>query len=202
MILYGASGHAKVIIDSCLSIAKEVVLLFDDNPSIKELGSIEVINGYQSKKFPNEELIISVGDNKIRQVLAEKISHKFGIVCHASAFISDCSCISEGSVVFAHATIQPATLIGKHCIINTKASVDHDCKIDDFVHIAPGATICGGVLVGEGAFIGAGAVVLPNIKIGNWTVIGAGSVVTKDVPDFEIWVGNPAHKIKVNHYED
>ncbi len=198
MILYGASGHAKVIIDSCLSISQKVILLFDDNPSITKLDSIKVVNGYQTELFPDEELILAVGDNKLRQELSNKISHKFGIVCNAFSYISNSSVISEGTVVFAHAIIQPATMIGKHCIVNTKASIDHDCRIDSFVHIAPGATICGGVSVGEGAFVGAGSVVLPNIRIGKWAVIGAGSVVIKDVPDYAVIVGNPGKILKYN----
>jgi acetyltransferase EpsM len=201
-ILYGASGHAKVIIDSLIQKGINDFILYDDNPDIKKLMSFIVYNNYNYTDFPNNKLIVSIGDNHTRKKIASKILHPFGKLIHPVSYVSDLAIIEEGTVVFAHATIQPATIIGKHCIINTKASVDHDCIIDNFVHIAPSATICGGVSVGDGAFVGAGAVVLPNIKIGNWTVIGAGAVVTKDVPDFEIWVGNPAHKIKVNHYED
>lgn len=202
MILYGASGHAKVIIDTCLSINKKVVLLFDDNPLIQELDYIKVLTGYQASQYPNEELVISIGDNRTRQLLSKNISHKFATICHSNSYVSSKSTVDEGTVVFSNVTIQPSTMVSKHCIINTKASVDHDCSIGDFVHLAPGATICGGVTIGVGSFIGAGAVVLPNLKIGKWSIIGAGSIVTRNIPDKEIWFGNPAQMIKVNHYED
>ena len=78
-------------------------------------------------------------------------------------------------------TINIGTQIGNHCIINTNSSIDHDCKVEDFVHAAPGVTVCGGVTIG-GTLIGANATILPNIKIGN-RLIGAGSIINKDVPN-------------------
>jgi len=89
-------------------------------------------------------------------------------------------------------------VIGNHCILNSGCRVDHDCKLQDFVHVAPGAVLCGDVVVGEGSFIGAGATVLPGVKIGSWSTIGAGSVVTRDVSSNALVVGIPARVIKTN----
>jgi sugar O-acyltransferase (sialic acid O-acetyltransferase NeuD family) len=94
------------------------------------------------------------------------------------------------------AIIQASSVVGKHCIINTGASVDHDCNIADFVHISPHATLCGDVTVGEGSWIAAGATIIPGVKIGKWCVIGAGSVVTKDIPDYSLAAGNRCKIIK------
>lgn len=94
------------------------------------------------------------------------------------------------------AIIQSCVSIGKHCIINTGASVDHDCTISDYVHIAPHSTLCGNVYVGEGTLIGAGSTIAPGVKIGSWSVIGACSVVTKDIPDHVLAVGNRCKIIK------
>jgi acetyltransferase EpsM len=88
--------------------------------------------------------------------------------------------------------------IGKHCIINTSSTIDHDCKIEDFVHVAPSSSLAGGVEVGEGSFIGLGAFIIQGIKIGKWCVIGAGSVVIRDVPDFSVVAGVPAKFIRIN----
>ncbi len=90
------------------------------------------------------------------------------------------------------------TKIGKHCIINTAASIDHECVLEDFVHISPNATLSGGVYVGEGTHIGSGAVIVPNIKIGKWATIGAGAVIIRDVPDYATVVGNPGRIIKTD----
>jgi sugar O-acyltransferase (sialic acid O-acetyltransferase NeuD family) len=87
--------------------------------------------------------------------------------------------------------INRATKIGHHCIVNSNATVEHDCQIDDFVHIAPGVTICGGVTVGEETLVGANATVLPNCVIGKNVIIGAGTVVTKNIPDNTLVMGVP-----------
>lgn len=196
MILYGASGHAKVIIEAYLKSGEIIEFLFDDNTEIKTLSLVDVQTGYNSSINSDSKLIVSIGDNKTRKKISEKIKHSFGKVIHPKAVIADGIIIKEGSVVFANVVIQPSTIIGKHVIVNTRASIDHDCKVDDFVHIAPGVTICGGVKVGEGSFIGAAAVILPNITIGKWTTVGAGAVVTKNIGNNETWVGNPARRIK------
>ncbi len=94
------------------------------------------------------------------------------------------------------AVIQVDTKIGNHVLINTRASIDHDCVIDSYVHLAPGVVLCGRVTVGEGAFIGAGSVILPGIIVGKWAQVGAGSVVIQNVPDGATVVGNPARVIK------
>ena len=94
------------------------------------------------------------------------------------------------------AIIQSYACIGKHCIINTGASVDHDCVIEDYVHVSPHCTLCGNVSIGEGTWIGAGSVIIPGVKVGKWSVIGAGSVVIKDIPDNVVAVGYRCRIIK------
>ena len=89
------------------------------------------------------------------------------------------------------AAINSQVLIGRHCIINTGAVVEHDSILEDYVHISPKAAVAGNVRIGEGSHIGIGAVVIPGITIGKWTTIGAGSVIIKDVPDYATVVGNP-----------
>ena len=101
----------------------------------------------------------------------------------------------RASQIITSSTINTGVKIGKHCIINTNSSIDHDCIINDFVHIAPGATLCGGVLVGRSTLIGAGTTILPNIKVGENVIIGAGSLVNKDIPDNSMVFGTPAKVI-------
>ena len=193
MYLYGASGHAKVIIDILKSQQKEISGLVDDNEAIKEVVGYTV-----SQTLPeNSSVIISIGDNKIRKKVADKLAqHTFETAVHSSAVVSEYSTIQEGTVVMQGAIIQSSSNIGKHCIINTGASVDHDCKVGDYVHISPQAILCGNVTIGEGTWIGAGTTITPGVTIGKWCVIGAGSVVTKDIPDNRLAVGNRCKIIK------
>ena len=201
MFLYGAGGHAKVIIDILKSKGITVSGIYDDDPTIESFMGIPV--SHEDICFP---LIISIGDNHIRKEIVEKITKpdcfvanapcNEGVfspfVCDKTAIVSDSVSIDEGTVVMQGAIIQSSAKIGKHCIINTGASIDHDCVIEDYVHIAPGCTLCGNVKIGEGSLIGAGTVIIPNIQIGNWSVVGAGSVVTRDIPDNVVAYGSPA----------
>jgi len=196
MILFGASGHCKVIIDCLESQGKNIVGIFDDDLTKTKLLNYEVIGKYDAQKFKNEELIISIGDNRTRKSVSKLIKHKFGVAIHKSAVISRNVFIGGGTVIMHNSVLQSSVVISKHVIINTAASVDHDCFIEDLVHISPNATICGNVKVGEGTHIGAGAIVIPNISIGKWCVIGAGAVITKNIPDYSVVVGVPGKIIK------
>lgn len=192
MYLYGASGHAKVIIDILKAQNIAIAGLIDDNPHVDQLLGYKVYHN----KNEFSPLIISIGNNLIRKRIADKLDVTFGIAIHPQAIISPTVGIGEGSVVMQGAIIQACTTVGRHCIVNTGASVDHECKIEDFVHISPHCTLCGNVEVGEGSWIGAGSVIIPGVKIGKWSIIGAGSVVTKDIPDRVLAVGNRCKVIK------
>lgn len=194
MYLYGASGHAKVIIDIIRSMNLPIDGIFDDNDAVKILCGIEV-NHKWSGQSP---VIISIGNNRIRKFIAERLDCEFDKAIHLSSVISPSVYVGEGTAIMAGAIINADAKIGNHCIINTGASIDHECVIDDFAHVSPHATLCGNVSVGEGSWVGAGATVLPEIKIGKWCVIGAGSVVIKDVPDNTVVAGVPAKVIKIN----
>lgn len=188
MKLYGASGHAKVIIDILNASSREITKIFDDNKNITNLHGIDVS---LPDFLDDDEFIISIGNNHIRKLVSQKLQFaKFGIAIHPSAIISPYAEIGEGSVIMQGAIIQSGAKIGKHCIINTGASVDHDCTIGDFVHISPKVALCGNVTVGDGTQIGVGSSVVPGVKIGCWSLVCAGSVVTKEIPDNCIAAGN------------
>lgn len=192
MIFFGAGGHAKVVIETWIASGGKVTAIYDDNESIKALLGKSVSGRYNPAAFPNSKLVISIGNNSTRRDVARIVQNHFGIVKHPASVVSPSAQINDGSVVMAGTIIQAETVIGKHAIINTSASIDHDCEIGDYVHVAPGAILCGDVTVGEGALIGAGATILPGISIGQWAVVGAGSVVTSNVPDFSVVTGIPS----------
>jgi len=198
MNLYGASGHAKVIIDIVRSQSLKIDYIIDDDPNVKILDGQKVCHVI-SDEIIKGETIVSIGNNRIRKKITDKFSGNIhDAITHASAVISASAKLNLGTVVMANAVINSSAIIGEHCIINSGAIVEHDCKLGNFVHISPNAALAGDVHVGEGTHIGIGAVVLPGINIGKWVTIGAGAVVIRDIPDGVVAVGNPAQIIKEN----
>ncbi|WKV11209.1 acetyltransferase [Marivirga harenae] len=197
MYLFGASGHAKVIVDILLSQEVQVIGFYDEDETKKELWGIPVLGKTIEFKGAIEECIVSIGQNSTRKKVVDQLKNaEFGTAIHKTCNIGSHVEIGEGTVIMAGAIINADTKIAEHVIINTSASVDHDCKIGSFAHIAPNASLCGGVEVGEGTLIGAGATVIPLIKVGKWCTIGAGAVVVEDIPDHSVVVGNPARRVK------
>ena len=116
---------------------------------------------------------------------------------HPSAIIAEDVKIGTGSVIMAGVVINPGTVIGKNCIINTCSSLDHDNLLEDYVHISPGAHLAGTVTIKEGTWICTGAIVKNNITIGKNNIIGAGGVVIKDIIEENgTYIGVPARRIK------
>lgn len=190
VFLYGAGGHAKVILDLLEEGGRPVQCCFVDAPRPASFLGYPVY-GWGEKDTAGWEGIIAIGDNLVRRSKALLVRGPFARVAHRNSYISPRAEWGVGSVAMSGTSIHSGATIGAHCIVNTHASVDHDCTLSDYVHIAPHATLCGGVTVGEGAFIGAGAVVIPGVEVGRWAVVGAGAVIRADVPEGAVVVGNP-----------
>lgn len=202
MIIYGASGHGKVVADILDSNLVQIDAVVDDNPEVQEFLTRQVQHTF-SEEMLEKETIFAIGDNKIRKRVAGDFKGKVAsALVHSSAVVSKNCTVENGTVVMANACINAAAKVGRHVIINTGAVVEHDVELEDFVHVSPGAVITGNVFVGEGTQVGAGAVIIPGVKIGKWCVIGAGSVIIKDVPDFATVVGNPGKVLKVVEKEN
>ncbi len=187
MVLYGASGHCRVVVDIVEALGLPIDYIVDDNPEIRDLLGYEVRRNCGNY----EDAIITIGQNWTRKRVFEQINvNHYVKAVHPTAIVSPRSTIGEGSVVMQGAIIQSCAHIGKHCIVNTGASVGHDVTIGDFVHVASHATITGGATIGEGTWIGAGSVIRQGVHIGSWSMIGAGSVVVDDIPDGVVAFGN------------
>lgn len=192
MILYGASGHGKVIKEIIEACGGTVEAFVDDNPAISELAGLPVRHSVAGA----DKVIVSIGVNRTRKMIAQRLNCEFGTAIHPSAVVSPSAKIGEGSVMMAGAVINAGAVIGKHCIINTGATVDHDVVLGDYVHVAPGVNISGATHIGEGTWIGVGSCVIQCLNIGSWCMIGAGSVVVNDIPDSVVAFGNPCRVIK------
>jgi sugar O-acyltransferase (sialic acid O-acetyltransferase NeuD family) len=194
--IIGYSGHSYVIVDIFLNAGRLVTTYCDSeekssNPyHLQYLGKeTEVLS--KLKKF---DYFICVGHNGIREKIQMAMSRVNGNpinAIHPSAVISGSVRMEDGIMIAANATINPLVQLGRGVICNTSCSIDHECVIGDFVHIAPGAVLCGNVKIGKGTFVGANSVIRQGITIGSNVMIGAGSVIVKDIPDNVTVVGNP-----------
>lgn len=200
IIIIGAGGHGKVIADLVLKTGNVLIGFLDDNPSLKTvmrypvLGSVSDINKYKN----NTEFTIGIGNNQIRQHIAEKYEVQWCTLIHPTASIGVDVFMGKGTVVMAGAVINAAAIIGQHCIINSGAIVEHDCRLDNYIHISPNAALGGNVFVGQLTQIGLGATVRNNIVVCAECLIGAGAVVVHDIVEKGIYVGVPIKKLKPN----
>lgn len=194
VIILGAGGHAKVLINALGLSGVEMIGILDADE--KKLGSsilgIEVIgNDEKVFDYKNDKVMLVNGIGTIKVAsLRKKIfdefrakGYRFAAVIHPSAIISSDVEFGEGVQVMAGAVIQPGVRIGDNAIINTGAIVDHDCSVGAHAHISPGVTLSGSVIVGEGAHVGTGASVIQGITIGKMSLVAAGAVVVKDVAE-------------------
>lgn len=195
LIIIGASGHGRVVADIARLNGYEEIVFLDDNKEVKECGGYPVIG--DSSTAPDGEIFIAVGNARIRKMLMERYSDRvMPVLIHPNAVVAEDVRIGSGSVIMAGAVINPGAMIGVGCIINTCSSLDHDCVVGDYVHVAVGAHLCGTVNVGESTWIGAGATVSNNVNICGNCMIGAGAVVVKDIMEEGTYVGVPARLVK------
>jgi len=210
LVLLGAGGHCKAVIDVLLQMNKysiEGILDLKENIAKKVLnipvvGTDSTLNLLLKKGIRHCFITVgSTGDPKKRIVLyklLKRMNFNFINVISPSAIISQQTKIGHGNFIAPGAIINASTIIGNNCIINTGSIVDHDCDIADNVHIAPGSTLSAGIKIGHNTHVGTGSSIIQYLTIGKNVLIGAGSVVTKNVPDNVLAYGNPCRVIKSN----
>jgi sugar O-acyltransferase (sialic acid O-acetyltransferase NeuD family) len=197
MIIYGASGHGKVIFE-ILRLTGNFEIQFVDDLIKNDWKYGSVLSPSSILNNDCVQGVLAIGSNAQRKKISLIYDIQYQCVIHPDSFLSiSKSEIGIGTMVMRGTVVNPEVKIGRHVILNTACVIDHECILEDFVHVSPNATLCGNVKVGEGTHIGAGAVVIQGIKIGKWCTIGAGSVVIRDVPDFATVVGNPARILRI-----
>lgn len=194
IILIGAGGHAKVVVDILRLNGYSNILVFDDNLKGKFKGLNIVGKLEDLKNYIGYNAIIAIGNNNVRKEIAENFNLNYVSCVHPSAIIAEDVSIGEGTVIMANAIINSDSVVGKHCIINSGVIIEHDNELNNYVHVSPGAKLGGTVEIGSESWIGIGATVKNNIKITNNVIIGAGATVVKDCLIEGIYIGTPAEK--------
>ena len=193
----GAGGHSKVVIATLRACGYEVAAAWDDDSSKLGTSVLGVVVRGSTAECPSGTLaVVGIGSNRPRQEVVGRLSLRYLTLVHPRAFVHESVHLGVGTVVFAGAVIQPESRIGEHVIVNTAASIDHDCEVGDFAHVAPGVRLAGAVCLGQGGFMGIGSCAIPNARVGDWAVVGAGSVVIQAVASGVTVVGSPARPVK------
>lgn len=205
VIIIGGGGHAKVIADVLRLQGVRILGFTEIDDSRKSLTSTVPYLGNDAviAQYHMEEVLLANGLGSIKNTTARRKiydafseqGYQFAVCIHPSAVIAADVRIGEGSQIMAGSVVQPGCDIGRNVILNTRASLDHDCVIGDHAHVAPGATLSGGVQIASGAHVGTGATVIQGIFIGEDSIIGAGGVVLEDVVANSIVVGVPARAV-------
>lgn len=205
VFVFGASGHAKVVLDILARMPDlEVAFAIDDAAAAKGrlLCGYKIIGGRNDLLAQRAQAaagIVTIGDNAARRdVAAWLVAQGFQLAraIHPAAMLARDVTVGDGTVIMAGCVINSDSSVGANAIVNTGSTIDHDCAIGDGVHIAPGCHLCGGVKVGAGSFLGAGTVVTPGVRIGDNVVVGAGSTVLDHVADGARVAGSPARQLQ------
>ncbi len=191
VIVLGAGGHAKVVIDTLQQSGREITGLTDPNIikgnkyfDVNVLGDDGIIQEYMSDEVELANGLGTIPGSDLRWRIASRmrsLGYKFTIVIHPSAVIANSAYLEEGVQIMAGCILQPDVVVGRDTIINTGVSIDHDCQIGANCHIAPGVSLSGGVRIGDFVHIGTGATAIQNISIGSNSVVAAGSVIYRDI---------------------
>lgn len=210
ILLVGAGGHCKVIVDFLLcNMEYKIAGIIDLKERLgdKIFGVPVVGTDADLPHFLKSGIkycfisVGSIGDSGLRAKLC-RIAKKTGFILpnliSPDARLSSRISLGEGNYIAPGVIINAGARIGNNCIINTGAIIEHDCRVGDFVHISPGAILSGGVSIGDYSHIGAGSSVIQNVEIGEKTVIGAGSVVTKNIRKGVVAFGNPCKERRLN----
>jgi sugar O-acyltransferase (sialic acid O-acetyltransferase NeuD family) len=214
VFLIGSSGHASVLLDILEKQGVcEVVGIIDSFTApgsealgLTVLGAEADIRDLMARR-ETAAGIIGIGDNFVRSQVAQRIldtapDFRFVSAIHPSAQIARGARIGCGSAVMAGAVIGPNTVIEQHCIVNTRASIDHDNILRRFSTVGPGAVTGGNVELGEFGVIALSAGVLHGRRVGAHAVLGAGAIATRDIPDFAVAYGTPARVVRMRNAGD
>jgi sugar O-acyltransferase (sialic acid O-acetyltransferase NeuD family) len=206
VLLIGAGGHAKVILEEFKSLWDFRAVLSDAPLSRRQIAyfkvhgldvlieSDAVLDAFLAHGV--NHAVVAVGDNDVRLQIAESLLQKgFHVpsLIHPDAKIASTAEVSPTGVqILAGAHVGASAVVGAHTILNHAAIVEHDATLSNAVHVAPQAVVLGGASLATGTLLGCHATVLPNVQVLAKAQIGAGAVVTQNIDQEGVYVGIPA----------
>jgi len=206
--IVGAGGHGAVVADAARAAGHwHEIAFFDDRWPVQTqarglaiLGDVAALRErLLGAAADSAEVVVAVGDNARRLELSQALvaaGARLATVIHPFSAMSPSATLGAGTVVLAGTALNAGARVGVACIVNTRASIDHDCVLGDGVHICPGVSLAGNVTVSDLAWLGIGSSVIQGITIGHAATVGAGAAVVRDVKPMRTVAGCPAREIK------
>jgi len=206
VIVIGFGGHGQVVAAALQAAGQTVQAATDLDPArlVSKHSNLEIITDEELlKRYPPERVRLVSGIGSIwptsassaRVLSIEKfkaLGYRFTGVRHPFTWIAPSADLAGTSQIHAGAVVQPGAVVGSFSIINSRASVDHDCYLESMCHIGPGVTLSGNVKVGAGSHLGTGSTVVQGVTLGKHCFVAAGATVVRDVADGEYVRGVPA----------
>ena len=198
LILIGAGGHAASLAEILLDQKHEIIAVVAPTLTDSGFNILSSIPHFESdgKIFDfdvNEiELINGIGampKSSLRENIHTRFTqagYRFSRVIANSAFVSTNAKLGQGVQIMRNATVCLGTTINESVIINTNASIDHDCIIGMHSHIAPGVTLSGNVRLENNVHIATGAKIINGVRIGKNSIVSVGVSITKNVKENSI----------------
>jgi sugar O-acyltransferase (sialic acid O-acetyltransferase NeuD family) len=199
IVIVGAGGHGRVVLDILRAMRREIAGFLDDDRQKCVVNGALVLGSTDQLFCPafleSHDVLVAIGDNSQRRRFAEHVLRNGGRLAqavHPGCIISPTAVLGDGTVIVPGAVINANACIGRFCIVNTGATIGHDVVLEDGAQVGPGVNMGGSCWCGEDAFIGIGAAAGPNVRIGAGAVLGAGATALRDVPAGSKAFGTPA----------
>jgi sugar O-acyltransferase (sialic acid O-acetyltransferase NeuD family) len=208
LVIFGSSGHAVSVANVALSAGYKIECFIDGKKNGSDLLGYKIMGDIAGPGNADSlSFAIAIGDNAAREKVYKDLVEKFPnlhfpSLVHTSAVISFFTEIGDGTVVMPKAVLGPNSKVGKFCLINTQASIDHDSVMLDYSSLAPGALTGGNVEIGLRSAISIGAIIKHGLKIGDDSVVGANSYLNKDLPNNQVAYGTPAKQVRMRNIGD
>ena len=197
IIIIGAGGHSKSLINLIISTNKfKIIGLIDNQVGNKKVLNYPILGSDKDliKYYKKGVRYCAIGIGQIKspyiRIKLFNILKKNGfkiptIISKTSNYFKD-SEIGEGTQIFHNTFINSNVKIGNNCIINSGSIIEHDVEISNNCHISTGAIINGGVKIGTDTFIGSGSIIKNDIQIGKGCTIGMGMIIKKKIENGKI----------------
>lgn len=143
------------------------------------------------------EALIAIADPVARKQVSMRLpaeTEYFNYVHPSAQILGNDNRFGKGTFISANCVITCNVILGDHALLNWSATIGHDCRIGDFLTMAPGAKISGNCIIGKRFYLGTNASIKQKIQICDDVTVGMQSGVVKDVVDPGIYVGCPARK--------